>query len=929
VRHSMFVCYVCGKENLSESAKFCNECGPTKKWEASDVDLPDAVEQYTLFYSEIYFEHSADEAEKMSVRVREKNKVSAQTHKKIAQALAEQKKSIEHLSQFMLEFDENVVDAYAGGDTYLKFRFKNLSDDEFYKVNIEWDDQETSDDQDLKISSKSFVKPDSVAILGGSHIFSRMGIKEISDLMITVSDQSQQSATFRASTFNFKVNNPDQRVTQNFSTTNQISIEGRGVVDNSGNSAEKNFSAASQSSDPKWVRLNCVYVPSSKPLVIQPSSQNMPQEEQEISTNGKASLNNSEFDSNDLQSIINAAEAGNIKAIHQLGREYMNGGKVDKNYARALECFMKAAYQDYAPSQVNIGVMYSNGWGVTEDQAMAFDWYTKSAKQNNATAQLNIGNCYMYGWGVTEDPVLAIEWFRKAAAQKNGNANRALGWAYRDGIGVEVNPVEAKKYFEVAIDCGLEDATVDLASLYLNGQGVIKDPKIAAELYLKMAYKGNSIAQYCIAHQYFSGNGVPQDYHLALEFATKSANSGNSDAQYLVGHIYSDEDFEEMDSNVAIEWFKKASENGHPDAEQMLQSLMQSVKPSNEYQCNSPAMDECLFRLMKFLEIFEDLRDDPCPYRIFNSSQLDSDLIDSITASVQESSGWNSECFYGLVIEDEETVTTSDDGETYDGFEGAATVIYKYGFVTITAIEGTFETNWSMAFNQAEPATLNFISWDTASRGIYLRTGKNLAVAGLRWDYSDDVSMNEHLETINNANSWLNRAFAIAKGEIDRDEVLFPTEEESESGDEEESPQYIPCKSCDNINELGDSSCPECGVSLDDAIVLRDGSTYYGKLDENHLCTGFATCIFESGDKYVGTYFNGFRNGHGVYTWANGEIYDGNWVNNLRHGNGVRTLPDGTKTEGEWVDDIYQEKKKSGFFSALKEGFKEGYEGKK
>jgi len=928
VRHSMFVCYVCGKENPSDTAKFCGVCGPSKKWETNEVDLPSAVEQYTLFYSEVYFEHSPDEAEKMSARVREKNKVSAQTHKKIAQALADQKKSIDHLSQFMLEFDENVIDAYALGDTYLKFRFKNLSDDEFFKVSIEWDDPETGDDQDLKISSKSFVKPDSDAILGGSHIFSRIGIKEISDLMITVSDQSQKSATFRASTFNFKVNNPDQRVTQNFSTTNQISIEGRGVVDNSGNSAEKNFSAASQSPDSKWVRLSCVYVPSSKPILIQSSSKNISQEEQEIGTKDKVSASNPDFDANDIQSIINAAEAGNIKAIHQLGREYMNGGKVDKNYARALECFMKAAYQDYAPSQTNIGVMYSNGWGVTEDQATAFEWYTKSAKQNNAIAQLNIGNCYVYGWGVAENPELAIDWYRKAADQKNGHANRALGWAYRDGVGVEVNPVEAKKYFEVAIDCGLEDATLDLASLYLNGQGVIKDPKIAAELYLKIAYKENHIAQYCIAHQYYSGNGVPQDYHLALEFAIKSANTGNSDAQNLVGLIYSDEDFDQMDSNVAIEWFKKAAENGHQEAEQMLQILMQSVKPSNEYQCDSPAMDECLSRLMQFLEIFEDLRDDPCPYRIFKSEQLDSDLIDSITASVQESLGWDSDCFYGLVIGDEESVTTGDDGETYDGFEGDATAIYKYGLVTITSTEDMFENSWSMAFDQAEPSTLNFVHWDTTSKGIYLRTGTNSVIAGLRWDYSNDVNMEDHIQSINNANSWLYRAFQVAKGEVDRDVVLFPPEEVSDAENSEDT-QYISCKSCDSIIELGAPYCTECGESLDGAIVLGDGSTYYGELDENNQCTGFAHCIFANGDKYVGNYLHGSRHGHGNYTWANGEVYDGNWRNNLRHGKGVRTLPDGTQIEGEWADDVYQEKKKSGFFSSIKEGFKEGYDGTK
>jgi len=882
----MFVCYVCGKENPSESAKFCNECGPTKKWEASEVDLPSAVEQYTLFYSEIYFEHSADEAEKMSARVREKNRVSAQTHKKIAQALAEQKKSIEHLSQFMLEFDENVVDAYAGGDTYLKFRFTNLSDDEFYKVSIEWDDPETGDDQDLKISSKSFVKPDSGAFLGGSHIFSRIGVKEISDLMITVSDNSQQSAIFRASTFTFKVNNPDQRVTQNFSTTNQISIEGRGVVDNSGNSAEKNLSAAGQSQVPKWVKLHCVYVPSLKPSMLQSSLHVPLKEERDVARVDKADSEPSDFDRNDLQSVISASEAGSIRATHLLGVEYMFGGRVDKNYARALECFMKCAYQDYAPSQGAVGLMYKRGWGVTEDQTTAFEWFTKASKQNLPDAQYYLGECYYKGEGVAQDFALAVEWYRKAAVQGDGGANLMLGFCYRDGEGVERNPVEAKEYFEAASKCGTKAGTYQLAMLYINGQGVVKDERRGAELLLKTAYEGDSDSQYMIANFYYVGDVIPKDFDLAIEFATKAALSGDSDAEELLGDIYSDDSYGGRDISVAIDWYRKAVESGNQESEEKLQQLMQSVKSLNEYQYNSPAMNECLQRVFGFLEIFEGLKEDPCPWRVLNRDQLDPELLGVIASGVQQACGWDPDCFFGLVVQNE-SASSCDDGEVYDGFEGDATAIYNYGLFQIRCVDGEILPATGDAdvdiicFDSIEPESLCFKSWEgETTNGIYLGTTSNEAIRGFLFEYDPSIDLEPQAQTIANANSWVERALEIAKGSVDRDEVLFPVEEGSEGSDE------------DTIaGEEEDVDFP------DDEATVVDYT-------------------------YVGPSVNGSPHGVGKMIYGNGDVYKGDFVNGMRHGLGEYTFADGTQQTGHFFENEFR--KDASIMESMKIGYKIG-----
>ena len=62
-------------------------------------------------------------------------------------------------------------------------------------------------------------------------------------------------------------------------------------------------------------------------------------------------------------------------------------------------------------------VCYDNGQGVAKDDAEAVKWYRKAAEQNDAWAQFNLGYCYANGQGVAKDKVEAVKWYRKAAEQ--------------------------------------------------------------------------------------------------------------------------------------------------------------------------------------------------------------------------------------------------------------------------------------------------------------------------------------------------------------------------------------------------------------------------------------------------------------------------------------------------------------------------------
>ena len=77
----------------------------------------------------------------------------------------------------------------------------------------------------------------------------------------------------------------------------------------------------------------------------------------------------------------------------------------------------KAAEQNFALAQFDLGSCYSTGQGVAKDDAEAVKWFRKAADQGLAEAQHNLGVMYANGTGVEKDYAEAVRWYRKAADQ--------------------------------------------------------------------------------------------------------------------------------------------------------------------------------------------------------------------------------------------------------------------------------------------------------------------------------------------------------------------------------------------------------------------------------------------------------------------------------------------------------------------------------
>ena len=184
-------------------------------------------------------------------------------------------------------------------------------------------------------------------------------------------------------------------------------------------------------------------------------------------------------------------DSNSARLNFQLGRAY----DADKQFAKALEFFLKAAAANFALAQVNLGSLYFNGQGTPKDYGEAAKWDRLAADQGLAPAQANLGAMYLRGQGVAQDYAEAAKLLRAAALQGFAPAQNNLAALYASGKGVEQDFVEAARLYRQAADQGYAPAQANLGALYANGQGVERSFSEAEKWYGLAAAQGYEAAQ--------------------------------------------------------------------------------------------------------------------------------------------------------------------------------------------------------------------------------------------------------------------------------------------------------------------------------------------------------------------------------------------------------------------------------------------------
>ena len=62
-----------------------------------------------------------------------------------------------------------------------------------------------------------------------------------------------------------------------------------------------------------------------------------------------------------------------------------------------------------------------------QDYTEALSWFRKAAEQNFAEAERNLGGMYLSGLGVGKDPEEGLRWIRKASEDEEAREERSSG----------------------------------------------------------------------------------------------------------------------------------------------------------------------------------------------------------------------------------------------------------------------------------------------------------------------------------------------------------------------------------------------------------------------------------------------------------------------------------------------------------------------
>ena len=181
------------------------------------------------------------------------------------------------------------------------------------------------------------------------------------------------------------------------------------------------------------------------------------------------------------------AAAGDVVAQFSLGAMLYYGGA---DTPQGIEWIRKAAAQQYAPAEFQMGQLYDFGFGLAQSDADALGWYRKAAEHGSAPGQRAVGDFYRKGRAVAADAAEAARWYRRAADGDDLRAQYQLGQMFFDGTGVTRDYASAYVWFSLAAgQTPLEDNRKGLIELRNIAAARMTPEEVAAAARLVAAWK--------------------------------------------------------------------------------------------------------------------------------------------------------------------------------------------------------------------------------------------------------------------------------------------------------------------------------------------------------------------------------------------------------------------------------------------------------
>lgn len=282
------------------------------------------------------------------------------------------------------------------------------------------------------------------------------------------------------------------------------------------------------------------------------------------------------------------AERGDPQAQHALSHACVTNFDVDDliNAAEALKWLRRAAEQNHADSQCDLGGWYERGYfydglvsPIAQDESAAAAWYRKAAEQGHPQSQCKLGVMYVEGRGVPQDIQAGLDWLRQAAVQDDAEAHSQLAKLYHSRSGTSEKENEATRLLKDA-EQGDAEAQFQLGQLYNSSHSPVADRKAskteALRWFRKAAEQGHTQAQYWAGLYYRHGlEVVAKDKAESDVWFSKAAEKGHTGAMMKLGRYHEAADLgdtyaqyllgnqclEQNDPAEAMSWYLKVFNN--------------------------------------------------------------------------------------------------------------------------------------------------------------------------------------------------------------------------------------------------------------------------------------------------------------------------------------------------------------------------------
>ena len=258
-----------------------------------------------------------------------------------------------------------------------------------------------------------------------------------------------------------------------------------------------------------------------------------------------------------LADLQKQAAAGDPAAQNELGLRYRLGTDVDKDPAKAIPWFLKAARQGYAKAYFNLGAAYYNGDGVNVNDQDSCVWFMLAADAGDQRGEEAVARtrqsltppemthcevltatAYLTGDMVKQDYAKAMQWYQHAANAGDGLACERVAYFYDRGLGgVAQDKQQSFDWLKRSADLGYVPAIYELGMMYETGGVVHQDMSEAVKLYGQAAANGQPEAFVALGNLYAEGRGVKQDRQKALMYYILGGTYGSPEGKHRADEI--------------------------------------------------------------------------------------------------------------------------------------------------------------------------------------------------------------------------------------------------------------------------------------------------------------------------------------------------------------------------------------------------------